>query len=310
MSLDANIWAWKADVKSSSQRLILLSLADRAGENHECYPSIMRMVKDTKMNRKTIIKVLDELEQQAFIKFTGELIGNGVKVYQLVGVTGREESKTSTKKGTGGKNGTSSNLGTGSNIGTSPKNGTGSSPKNGTQTSTVFGTQNLPMNLPLESKNKKDWFCFKKLREEIHLADDSIDFESIMNSKWAEREKRAFEIYNAEKTMSDDLMIYHFTDWLINAYRTKYSNNQNSTSEKPSSTGSKSQQLSEKQIHSFAQKLSQHPEFSSKFSEPGESYDKLAARIAVKLEDPAQAKKWESYLKQVGFSGSLSGAAA
>jgi hypothetical protein len=310
MSLDASIWAWKADVKSSSQRLILLSLADRAGENHKCYPSILRMVKDTKMNRKTIIKVLDELEQQAFIKFTGELIGNGVKVYQLVGITGREESKTSTKKGTSGKNGTSSNLGTGSNIGTSTENGTGSSPKNGTETSTVFGTQNLPMNLPLESKNKKDWFCFKKLREEIYLADDSIDFESIINSKWAEREKRAFEIYNAEKTMSDDLMIYHFTDWLINAYRTKYSNNQNSTSEKPSNTGAKSQKLSEKQIHSFAQKLSQHPEFASKFSEPGESYEKLAARIAVKLEDPTQAKKWESYLKQVGFSGSLSGAAA
>ena len=310
MSLDASIWAWKADVKSASQRLILLSLADRAGENHECYPSIMRMVKDTKMNRKTIIKVLDELEQQAFIKFTGELIGNGVKVYQLVGVSGREESKTSTKKGTGGKNGTSSNLGTGSNIGTSTENGTGSSPKNGTQTSTVFGIQNLPMNLPLESKNKKDWFCFKKLREEIYLADDGIDFESIMNSKWAEREKRAFETYNAEKTMSDDLMIYHFTDWLINAYRTKYSNNQNSTSEKSSNTGAKSQQLSEKQIHSFALKLSQHPEFASKFSEPGESYEKLAARIAVKLEDPVQAKKWESYLKQVGFSGSLPGAAA
>lgn len=310
MSLDATIWAWNAEVKSSSQRLILLSLADRAGETHKCYPSIMRMVKDTKMNRKTIIKVLDELEQKLLIKFTGEIVGNGVKVYQLLGITGREEIKSSTKKGTSGKNGTSSNLGTGSNTGTSTENGTGSSPKNGTETSTVFGTQNLPMNLPLESKNKKDWFCFKKLREEIHLADDSIDFESIMNSKWAEREKRAFEIYNAEKTMSDDLMIYHFTDWLINAYRTKYSNNQNSTSEKPSSTGSKSQKLSEKQIHSFALKLSQHPEFSSKFSEPGESYEKLAARIAVKLEDPAQAKKWESYLKQVGFSGSLAGNAA
>lgn len=310
MSLDATIWAWNAEVKSGSERLILLSLADRAGETHKCYPSIMRMVKDTKMNRKTIIKVLDELEQKSLIKFTGEIVGNGVKVYQLLGVNGREEIKSSAKKGTSGKKGTSTNLGTGSNIGTSTENGTGSSPKNGTETSTVFGTQNLPMNLPLESKNKKDWFCFKKLREEIYLADDSIDFESIMNSKWAEREKRAFEIYNAEKTMSDDLMIYHFTDWLINAYRTKYSNNQNSTSEKPSSTGNKSQQLSEKQIHSFALKLSQHPEFSSKFSEPGESYEKLAARIAVKLEDPAQAKKWESYLKQVGFSGSLAGSAA
>ena len=40
MSLDASIWAWKAEVKSASQRLILLSLADRAGENHECYQAL------------------------------------------------------------------------------------------------------------------------------------------------------------------------------------------------------------------------------------------------------------------------------
>lgn len=40
MSLDATIWAWNAEVKSGSERLILLSLADRAGETHKCYPSI------------------------------------------------------------------------------------------------------------------------------------------------------------------------------------------------------------------------------------------------------------------------------
>lgn len=84
MSLDATLWAWKAEVASSTQRLILLSLADRAGEKHQCYPSILRMVKDTKLNRKTIIKVLDDLEQQGFIKFTGQIVGNGVKVYQLL----------------------------------------------------------------------------------------------------------------------------------------------------------------------------------------------------------------------------------
>lgn len=155
MSLDTTIWAWKAEVTSSTQRLILLSLADRAGENHKCYPSIVRMVKDTKMNRKTIIKVLDDLEQQGFIKFTGQIVGNGVKVYQLLDVSGREDGLTSTKKGTSGKNGTCSNLGTGSNIGTSTENGTGTSTKNGTETSTKIGTQNLPRNLSIESKNKK-----------------------------------------------------------------------------------------------------------------------------------------------------------
>jgi len=161
------------------------------------------------------------------------------------------------------------------------------------------------MNLSEESKNKKDWLCFKKLREEIFLADDSIDFDTLMNSKWSEREKRAFETYNVGKSMSWDLMIYHFADWLINAYRTKYSNSQQAASVKTAGTGSQSNRLSEKQIHTFAQKLSQHPEFSGRFSEPGESYEKLAARIAVKLADPVQAKKWEPYLKQVGFNGSV-----
>ncbi len=70
-----------------------------------------------------------------------------------------------------------------------------------------------------------------------------------------------------------------------------------------------SNQLSDKQVHTFAQKLSQHPEFASQFAAAGESYDQLAARIAVKLSDPAQAKQWEPYLKQVGFKGSLQGAA-
>ncbi|MEN3980273.1 helix-turn-helix domain-containing protein [Acinetobacter sp. CWB-B33] len=308
MSLDATIWAWKADVDSSTQRLILLSLADRAGEDHKCYPSIMRMVKDTKMNRKTIIKVLDDLERKSLIKFTGSIVGNGVKVYQLIGVMGREDEPTSTKKGTSGKNGTGSNLGTGSNIGTSTENGTGTSTNIGTETSTEIGTQNLPRNLPIESKNKKDWLCFKKLREEIYLADPDLDFEYLMTASWGDREKRAFEIYNADKNLCDALMNFHFADWLIHAYRTKYS--KPAAGHQAKAGDSKPQHLTEKQIAAFAQKLAHHSEFASKFSEPGDSYEKLAAKIAVKLEDPAQAKKWEKYLKQVGFTGTIAGEAA
>jgi len=316
MSLDASIWAWKVHQKQKKggslkplKKLVLLSLADRASEDHCAYPSMARLVEDTEMDRKTVLKIIDELIEDGLIVDTGERKGRTkqVKVYQLVGINGRETVPTT--------------------VHLDDENDDLKSPNSGTVPTTEqfqqfhervptiplkspnVGTRNLSKNLSLESKNKKSWFCFKKLREEMFLADDNIDFESIMNSKWAEREKRAFEIYNAEKTMSDDLMIYHFADWLINAYRTKYSNKQNPTSEKPAGTGNKSQQLSEKQIHTFAQKLSQHSEFSSKFSEPGESYDKLAARIAVKLEDPAQAKKWESYLKQVGFNGTLGAAA-
>lgn len=313
MSLDATIWAFKAEVKTSSQRLVLLALADRAGESHKCYPSIKRMVKDTVLNRKTVIKVLDELEAISLIRFTGEITGNGVKVYQLIGVMGREENDlTSPKKGTSTNNGTSSNFGTGSKNGTSSNSGTATSPKNGTETSPNIGTQNLSGNLSDESKNKKTWLSLKKLGEEIRLATDQETYEQIKNATWFDRELRAFELYNAEKNLCDELINYHFADWLINAcgkYQAReqaaFRNSESQVRCSPSAP----HQLSDKQVHTFAQKLSQHPEFASLFAAAGESYDQLAARIAVKLSDPVQAKQWEPYLKQVGFKGSLQGAA-
>ncbi|MDE5409337.1 helix-turn-helix domain-containing protein [Acinetobacter baumannii] len=273
MSLDATIWAFKAEVKTSSQRLVLLALADRAGESHKCYPSIKRMVKDTVLNRKTVIKVLDELESISLIRFTGEITGNGVKVYQLIGVMGREENDL-----------------------TSPN----------------IGTQNLSGNLSDESKNKKTWLSLKKLGEEILLATDQDTYKQIKNATWFDRELRAFELYNAEKNLCDELMNYHFADWLINAcgkYQAREQTGFRNSGSQVRCSPSTPHQLSDKQVHTFAQKLSQHPEFASQFAAAGESYDQLAARIAVKLSDPNQARQWEPYLKQVGFKGSLQGAA-
>ena len=318
MSLDATNWAWRVELKEKQggarkalKRLILLSLADRAGEDHCCYPSMARLEKDTELERKTVLKIISELLSDGLIFDTGERKGSTrrVKVYKLMGVNGRETIPQTAQL-------QDKNLSEivpiveQSQQRNSSINGMLNSAVIGTLNSAVIGTQNLPINLPIESKNKKTWLCFKKLRDELFFSIDEIHIDLILKSKWFEREKRAFENYNAEKTMSDDLMMYHFADWLIHAYRNKYSENQNSTAAKPASTGSKSQQLTEKQIQTFALKLAHHPEFSGKFSEPGESYEKLAARIAIKLKDPAQAKAWECYLKQVGFGGSLIGAVA
>lgn len=314
MSLDATIWAFKAEVKTSSQRLVLLALADRAGESHKCYPSIKRMVKDTVLNRKTVIKVLDELEAISLIKFTGEITGNGVKVYQLIGVMGREENDlTNPKNGTSTNNGTSSNFGTGSKNGTSTNNGSATSPKNGTETSPNIGTQNLSGNLSLESKNKKTWLSLKKLGEEILLATDRETYEQIKNATWFDRELRAFELYNAEKKLCDELMNYHFADWLINAcgkYQARGQVKTSNTGTQVRVPQGESNSLSSKQIYSFAQKLSVHPEFASKYAEGNESYEQLAARIAVKLADPEQQQKLMPYLIQVGFHPKGKGEAA
>lgn len=313
MSLDATKWAWvvqfperKSGSLKALKRLVLLSLADRAGEDHTCFPSISRLRDDTTLDRKTVLKIIAELIEDGLIEDTGERKGvtKQVKVYHLCGVSGRENKTVPTTERFNQENPDSN----------SPDNGTVPTaeqfhcsletvptiPSN----SPNDGTRNLPKNLPDESKNKKDWLCFKKLREEISLADDSIDPKIILTAKWAEREKRAFENYNRDKSFCDELMNYYFADWLLNAYRSKYSQETKAGySKTPAANNPK--HLSEKQIAAFAQKLAHHPEFSSKYSEPGESFEKLAARIAVKLEDPAQAKKWERYLKQVGFGGNL-----
>ncbi|MDO6646535.1 helix-turn-helix domain-containing protein [Acinetobacter guillouiae] len=306
MSLDATVWAWKTTVDGASQKLVLLSLADRAGDDHKCFPSLKRLEKDTTLNRKTIIKVLDELEFKKLIKFTGEIKGNGVKVYQLIGVFGREDSSdTNTKKGTSTKNDTGVDLGTGSKNGTSTNNGTGTSTDIGTETSTNFGTQNLPRNLSLESKNKKDWLCLKKLRSELDQADPTVVPKSIIEASWFEREKKAFELFNAGNNLCDDLLIYHFADTLLKN-RHKYDKAQNGKSSGESECIFFS---SPQQIYVFANKLAQLPDVIDEFSMPGESFEKLASRIAAKLSDPTELQNWKSHLQAVGFKPKGRGAA-
>ncbi len=314
MSLDATVWAWRVELpqikggsKKPMKRLVLLSLADRAGEDHCCYPSVSRLSKDTGMDRKTIFKVIAELIEDGLIEDSGKREGSTkqVIVYRLIGVKGREETGEIKSKQYQKRN----SLKEGDN---STKNGTvpkkeqyqffgqrvpffrGNSTKN--------GTQNLSMNLAIESKNKKSWLCFKKLRDEILLSDKTVDFDQLVMQSWYHRELRAFELNNAAKNLCDDLLIFHFADWLLNA-KAKYERRQKSSQPAKSFSGEQNNStgLSQKQIAVFADKLSKHPEFSSKYAEGNESYEQLAARIAVKLADPAQQQKWMPYLIQVGF---------
>ena len=134
MSIDATRWAWQQTLKPT-QKLVLLSLADRADEKSTCYPSTSRLEFDTGLNRKTIFKVVSELEKIGVLEVKRGL-GKG-NYYQLIGVQNRHE--TSTKKGTGKNKETSTENGTASRVKTSPKSGTstrnGTSPKNGTDQS-------------------------------------------------------------------------------------------------------------------------------------------------------------------------------
>ena len=113
MSIDAYRWALKSRVGRSSAKMVLISLADRANENHICFPSIKRLEFDTELNRKTVITSLQYLEKIGLISIKKEL-GKG-NFYTLVGVEDRHQNtvqdSTSTNIGTTPQ--TSTNLGTG-----------------------------------------------------------------------------------------------------------------------------------------------------------------------------------------------------
>lgn len=301
MSLDASMWAWKTRQKQKKggalkplKKLVLLSLADRASEDHVCYPSIARLVEDTEMDRKTVLKIIDELIEDGLIVDTGERKGRTkqVKVYILIGVKGRETVPVTVLFDSENEDLNS------------PNNGTVPTMEQFQQfhervptiplKSPNVGTRNLPKNLPLESKNKNHWFCSKKLSLEIAQANSEIDTNEIISSTWFNRELRAFELFNAEKSMCDELMIYHFANWLLEA-KAKQDRLKNSSQPNQKQPAKSKDTLTDKQRHFFASKLSRLPEF-AKYSVGNESYEQLAKRLESMLKDPANLKKWAEYL--------------
>lgn len=140
-------WAWRQDGVRSSDKFVLLSLADRADETHRCYPSVQRLSADTLLDRKTVLVALARLESAGLLR-SEKRCGRGT-FYSLLGVDDRHQ--TSTKNGTGSGKSVAENCaeippentpptgpknGTGQAVETSPENGTPAqtytSPKNGT----------------------------------------------------------------------------------------------------------------------------------------------------------------------------------
>lgn len=92
MSLDATIWAWKQDIRPL-EKLVLLSLADRADEFNVCFPSLTRLCSDTGLARSSVVKFIEALEESGrLLKIAVRRHDNGYShnLYQLVGVVNRE----------------------------------------------------------------------------------------------------------------------------------------------------------------------------------------------------------------------------
>ncbi len=244
MSNDATRWAWTAPVNTSAQRLVLLSLADRAGEQHTAWPSMERLAADTVLNLKTVKKVVNELIEIGLILDTGKRTGptGRVRILQLIGVQSRDQEQknddfNSTDIG-------SIDLDNESNIGmiktpNKPKNGTikqgqkrddyppvidpildSNEPKNGTLNEPNFGSLNLSLNLSMNLSEKHEWIPNQKqLETKIKIAGHEKNLELIFGLPSFEFELSSFNSYFDGKGLSESQKLHKFTAWIIDKFQ-------------------------------------------------------------------------------------------
>ena len=68
MSFRVSALAWMVPVEKSTERLVLLALADRADdEGKNCYPSVETICGMTQMNRKTVFAVISRLAERGVL---------------------------------------------------------------------------------------------------------------------------------------------------------------------------------------------------------------------------------------------------
>ncbi|EFH6467670.1 primosomal protein [Escherichia coli] len=182
MSRHATDWAWETDPGSSSLKLILLSMADRADEYNLCYPSIERLVKDTCLNKKTVQAGLISLMKMGLISDTGERKGatKRVRVFSLNitkkgNTKGNLEGRNEPENGNVPENGNIPENG----MLNDPKNGMLNDPKNGMLNDPKNGMLNDPKNgIQNQSYNQS----FNQERESRTKTGDSVPHDPGANN--------------------------------------------------------------------------------------------------------------------------------
>lgn len=223
MSIDATRWAWTAPVNNSSQRLVLLSLADRAGEEHTAWPSIERLAKDTVLDKKTVQKVILELINLGLVEDTGERTGptKRVRVLKLNGVKGREDYTQNLDDANTPKNGNikQPQKRNDSKNGNDPENGALNNPKNGMLNDPKNGVQNLSGNLPMNLSQEHDWIPdVDQLITKIKMAGHGNNIDLIFGLPSFEFELSAFNSYFDNSGLSDSKKLHKFTAWIVDKF--------------------------------------------------------------------------------------------
>ena len=204
MSVNATRFAWECDLskttKRSAKRLVLLALADRANKENTCFPSIARVVKDTGMDRKTVMNTINDLITLGLISDTGDRKGGTtqVRVLKINVDTVKQESypqehKLSSNKQCEISKETVVNL---------PINGV-EFPSN----SGKFGTQNLKESLIKSKINLKSERDLKINENEIKSElDELYDQKAVNTANTVHTQNTVKEcVYNAHTSDSSDV---------------------------------------------------------------------------------------------------------
>lgn len=94
MSIEAISWVLKQDMARSSEKFVLLCMANYSDDRGFAYPSVAALEQNTSQDRKTVLANLKRLVEASLLRDTGRRVGatRQVIVYQLIGLP--ESSRT------------------------------------------------------------------------------------------------------------------------------------------------------------------------------------------------------------------------
>ena len=195
MSVNATRFAWECDLskttKRSAKRLVLLALADRANKENTCFPSIARVVKDTGMDRKTVMNTINDLIEMGLVLDTGDRKGgtNQVRVLKINVYAVKQESYPQEDQNSSNKQCEISK----ETVVNLPINGV-EFPNNGGK----FGTQNLKEPLIKSKINLNSEKALKINENEVKSEEAELYDQKAMNTD-------KDSVYNAHTSDSSDV---------------------------------------------------------------------------------------------------------
>ena len=85
MSNEAINWAFQQPVPKSSTKFVLVAMANLAGTDMTCWPSMQYLINATGQDRKTVLEGMKRLRDAGFLADTGDRKGQtrSVVVYRL-----------------------------------------------------------------------------------------------------------------------------------------------------------------------------------------------------------------------------------